>query len=146
MEERFWSKVRRGGDDECWEWAASKDKNGYGAFSNGKRIVKAHRLAWELTHGEIPEGLIVRHRCRGKCVNPAHLELGTPGENSADMIRDGTSTRGETNPHSILTEAQVREIKQRFQRGMSDTLATEYGVSKWTIYHIVSGQSWAWVT
>lgn len=143
MEQRFWSKVQRGTDDECWEWMGSKS-GGYGVVASNPTTY-AHRTAWELTHGDIPAGLVVRHKCRGKCCNPAHLELGTRAQNSADMIRDGTSTRGETNPHSILTEDQVREIKQRFRRGMGKTLAAEYGVSEWTIYDIKSGRRWDWV-
>ena len=144
MEDRFWSKVKRGTDDECWEWLGCKQRQGYGWTKRGL----AHRVAWELTHNKIPEGLVVRHKCRGKCVNPNHMELGTYAENNADKVRDGTSTRGETNRMSRLTEEQVRTIKHRltnYERGMVKQLATEYGVSRLTISSIKSGQNWGWI-
>lgn len=87
MATRFWSKVILGGPDECWMWTGVRTgtRNGkvrYGQFSvNGKMIV-AHRVAWELTHGPIPEGLLPDHQCREHgCVNPGHLELVTNQEN-----------------------------------------------------------------
>jgi hypothetical protein len=89
MDERFWSKVdRSGGDEACWVWLASKMKNNYGRFRmRGRTSTTAHRIAWELTNGAIPDGLLVRHKCRGKCVNPAHLELGTHTDNARDRMR-----------------------------------------------------------
>ena len=81
--ERFWEKVDRRGDDECWNWTASCHPPRYGQF--GIRhgvIVRAHRFAYELLVGPIPEGLHLDHLCRNpSCVNPAHLEPVTPGEN-----------------------------------------------------------------
>src|SRR5689334_4116509 len=72
--ERFWSKVDRRAPAECWLWLGSRDDKGYGRLDRNKRIARAHRLAWELTHGPIPDGLVVRHRCDNPpCVNPAHL-------------------------------------------------------------------------
>lgn len=70
---RFWSKVQKG--DGCWEWNASREKAGYGSFRLGERTVKAHRYAYELVVGPIPEGLHLDHLCRNRgCVNPDHLE------------------------------------------------------------------------
>jgi len=149
MEERFWSKVKRGTDDECWEWLGGKDKDDYGYFKTKQKMKKAHRIVYELTHSKIPEGLVVRHKCRGKCVNPSHLEVGTIAENCADMIRDGTLLRGEKNGFARLTEDQVRDIKARlrdYERGMVKSLADEYGVAYQTIYGIKSGKNWSWVT
>lgn len=140
MEQRFWNKVIKRGDDECWEWIGSKC-GGYGQFQ-GKL---AHRVVWSLLCGEIGEGLVVRHKCRGKCVNPNHLELGTRAENQRDMIRDGTSMRGERNAKAKLTELQVREIKSRlveYERGMVKMLAIEYGVTAGTISAIKTGRKW----
>lgn len=140
MEQRFWNKVRRGTDDECWEWLASK-RYGYGVFHPTKTITaQAHRVAWELTHGKIPDGLVVRHKCRGKCVNPAHMELGTQAQNLQDMTRDATRVRGETHGRHKLTEAQVREIRTRTET--QRVLAAEYGVSQQTISKIKTGKKW----
>jgi len=148
MEHRFWSKVRRGSPDECWEWLAYKNADGGGRFYHSGRLHLSHRVAWELTHGEIPVGLVVRHRCRGRCVNPAHLEVGTQAENMRDMVRDGTSTRGERDPTSRLTEEQVRTIKHRlreYEKGMVKMLAEEYGVTPQQISKIKAGRNWGWV-
>lgn len=81
--DRFWAKVVWNGDeDECWTWEASKNCGGYGHFTAGGRHFSAHRFAYELLVGPIPEGLDLDHLCRVRnCVNPAHLEPVTRREN-----------------------------------------------------------------
>jgi DNA-binding Xre family transcriptional regulator len=87
-EHRFWSKVDTTG--ECWLWMGSRRPLGYGAVKVGGRVLHAHRVAYELTHGSIPEGFVVMHRCDNPpCVNPAHLHLGTRSENTRDMHAKG---------------------------------------------------------
>ncbi len=90
-EKRFWSKVdKSGGPDACWPWTASLSQGtGYGAASfNGKRA-GAHRIAYELSKGPIPEGLTIDHLCRKRdCINPAHLEAVTLRVN---ILRSPTS-------------------------------------------------------
>jgi hypothetical protein len=82
VSERFWSKVERGADDECWLWIGTKNR-GYGQYWNGQRTVKAHRWAYEEFVGPIPAGLTIDHLCRNpSCVNPAHLEPCTAVENA----------------------------------------------------------------
>lgn len=77
---RFWSKVDRSGHGPgtCWIWRAAHSHNGYGRFQAGRRgegVKAAHRVAFELARGPIPEGLVLDHLCRNpKCVNPDHLE------------------------------------------------------------------------
>ena len=89
---RFWAKVRK--TDGCWLWTAGTfaRRYGYGQFGLNGHPHKAHRLAWEFTNGPIPEGLSVLHHCDNPpCVNPAHLFLGTRGDNTRDMMMKGRS-------------------------------------------------------
>lgn len=81
--DRFWSKVNKGSPEDCWEWVGgARNVAGYGVFSIDKAMRQAHRVAYELTVGPIPDGLTIDHRCPTKhCVNPAHMEVVTRGEN-----------------------------------------------------------------
>ena len=86
LKERFWEKVQKTGHSDCWVWMSSKNGRGYGTFAmnkDGHQSTKlAHRVAYELEIGPIPNGLSLDHRCRNRlCVNPAHLEPTTIREN-----------------------------------------------------------------
>ena len=89
IDDRFWEKVRK--TRGCWYWTASTDPLGYGFFHvSGRKKVRAHRVAWELTNGPIPQGMLVCHTCdHPSCVRPDHLFLGTNDDNLKDMARKG---------------------------------------------------------
>ena len=88
LAERFWSFVDKA--DGCWLWRGTRRSNGYGGFSYGLKRVGASRMAWELTHGNIPAGMLVCHHCDiPLCCNPAHLFLGSQRDNQRDASRKG---------------------------------------------------------
>jgi len=89
--DRFWEKVEVKGDDECWPWKASQvGTTGYGQFRLNEQKPRAHRIAWFIANGTIPEGLKICHSCDNTlCCNPAHLWAGTQKENIRDMISKG---------------------------------------------------------
>jgi hypothetical protein len=109
--ERFWRLVDRLGQDECWIWRGGKNAFGHGTVWNGVRTAVAHRVAWELLVGPISPSLHLDHfrmnpgprnaPCSRACVNPAHVEPVTPGQNvlrgngsSANRARQTACIRG----------------------------------------------------
>ena len=92
---RFWAKVDRRSDDDCWRWTGGTNHAGYGHFGFDGRTYRSHRLSWEIAHGPISDGLQVLHRCDvPACVNPAHMFLGTPLENARDRSAKGRGNAG----------------------------------------------------
>lgn len=161
--EKFWSKVDKTSSPHgCWIWTGKGQPKGYAQVSINYRLRGVHRVAWEYTHGPIPDGLWVLHNCPGgdnpACVNPNHLFLGTHADNMADMVAKGRSTkgdrhytrrqpklvrRGEANNHAALTEQIVRDMRAAAANGTSyRELAQRYGVSWWTVRRAVVRQTW----
>ena len=140
--ERFLTKVdMESSPDGCWLWTGTKNTFGYGEFNYRTKHFKAHRFAYIQAYGEIPIDLVIRHKCRGLCVNPEHLEIGTKQDNSNDMIRDGTSGKGSLHSQSKLTEDQVLEIRAQ-ESILQKDLAIQYGVSVQTINDIIKRRAW----
>ena len=144
---RFWDKVEILGPDDCWNWTAVKGKEGYGHFKYKGRQTQAHRMAWILTNGPIPDNFHVLHHCDNPpCCNPAHLFLGTQTDNMRDMFEKNRQPRqyGEYNPRAKLTTQQVKTIKLKLDRGIfHHILAKRYKVARETIGDINTGKRWS---
>lgn len=154
-EDRFWSKVDKSG--ACWEWTRANNGGGYGKFPvstpTGWKMRYAHRVAYELTFGPIPDDICVLHRCDNpSCVNPAHLFLGTHGDNMQDMANKGRNyvharhhpqPCGEQSHRAKLKEIEVREIRALCASGLTQQeVGSRYGVSRSTVEDIVCGRTW----
>lgn len=139
----------------CIEWNGCKDKDGYGllivsGLSEKKRNVRAHRLSYLVNFGEINDGMFVCHSCDNpSCINPAHLFVGTPADNVADMMEKGRYVSGgkphfgESNPKAKLTRKQVDGIIVLKKFGISaQKIADSLGMNKSSIHRIFSGKVW----
>lgn len=130
----------------CWEWTKARDKDGYGIIKVNNRQSRAHRASFVEFNGEIPDGLIVRHRCDNPCcINPEHLELGSHKDNTRDAIERGRrSSIGVDNVKAKLTPKDVLEIYND-PRGCV-ALSALYNVQPAAISKIKRGVSWRHVT
>jgi len=92
---RFWDRVERRSDDECWLWLGAKTKHGYGNFQRGpkkgKRKFFSHRVAYALANGgKLPNHLMILHTCDNPaCCNPKHLFVGSQFDNMRDAAKKG---------------------------------------------------------
>jgi hypothetical protein len=136
--------LQRGKPDECWLWHRALDKRGYGKITTRGKTYAAHRVAYELEYGPIPEGLNVCHKCdTPACCNPAHLFVGTHADNVADKMAKGRQPRGERNGVSKLKDADVLEIRRQHKAGKTMyAIAKHFHVTSTMIKRIVSYQSW----
>lgn len=142
---RFWLKTKD--INGCLVWQASRQTNGYGQFSYKGKNRRAHRVAYELTHGTIPEGMCVCHSCDNPlCVNPDHLWLGTQAENLRDMRAKKRANdpclKGSAAGNVKLTEDDVENIRANRMNLKQTELATLYGVTQSSISNIQSRKSW----
>lgn len=160
---QFLGKVQSGSKDECWEWMGCRFTHGYGCATAEGKNRGAHRVAWEIANGEIPEGRWVLHKCDNPpCCNPAHLYLGTPRDNVRDMLERKRNRppsgdehfwrrhperiiRGEQHGNAKITDDQVLEIRKRYAAGgiTQANLAREYGLTHGTLSVIISGRGWS---
>jgi hypothetical protein len=148
------------GPDNCWEWIGWK-AGGYGMFYLAPLTVLAHRVAWVINFGKIPEGICVCHHCDNPaCVNPSHLFLGTVLDNNMDKIKKGRANmpsgenngaakhpekiwRGEQCHTAKLTSEDVRKIKARLANGeRSPSIKRDFPISLCGIQRIKYNKTW----
>jgi len=151
VEERFWAKVDVREDDECWEWKAYCNRQGYGMIRNGRRMAKSSRMAWVLAnHRPIPSGLHALHHCDNRaCVNHSHIYVGTNADNIKDKVTRERSKfshperQGELHPLAKLSADDVREIRRvGIGGGKGRESAKRFGVSPATVTLIVQRKLW----
>lgn len=144
MEVKFLKKINK--TETCWNWTGRLDIGGYGRFCQGNaHWTKAHRTAYQLWKGQIPQGQVVRHMCNNrKCVNPAHLEVGTHKDNTADMFRTNPPNRkGNNSHHKKITQEDANEIRQWREFGFTQqSIGDAFGITQPQISRILHGGSW----
>lgn len=141
----------------CLLFAGGLRPEGYGRVRFEGRTQGAHRVAWQLAHGPIPEGFCVCHRCdEPQCIEATHLFLGTVADNNADMAAKGRQARGaamsmavsgERSGGAKVTEADVRRIRAEYATGKvgMKALGKRFGLSRVAVSHIINGRTWKYV-
>ena len=131
-------------ENGCIEWTGALNDKGYGNVKVGKATKPAHRVAYALAVGPIPDGLYLLHTCDNpKCINPAHLKPGTQADNMQDMYSKGRQPdrgRGEENPLSKLTADKVLAIRSDTRRYVE--IASDYGICVSNVGAIKSRLTW----
>lgn len=141
---RFWEKVDKRSDDECWNWKGLLNTNGYPTISICNRYWLAHRMSYLIHYGKISPDLYIMHKCDNpKCVNPNHLIEGTPKQNTNDAISKHRMLIGEKNGMSKLSESDVIRIRALRNEGSTlSSLAKQYGVYSSCICKVCRKTHW----
>lgn len=143
LQERFNNKINK--TETCWIWIASKKYDGYGYFSINGKTHMAHRVAYKLFYGEIPNSLHVCHKCDNpSCVNPFHLFLGSHDTNMKDMTKKGRQIKGERQHSAKLKTEEILEIRKLYssQQMTQRQLANKFGVAQNIVSRIVNYLIW----
>lgn len=146
LNERFWEKVDKKGDDECWNWKGTGTPCGYGYLWYINSKIPAHRVSFILEFGEIPEGKEVCHKCNNtQCVNPKHLCICTHQENIKYRNEQGRTPKGETHYRATFTKEKVDQIRQKYISDKNITmreLGKEYNVTECIIEYILNNKTY----
>lgn len=151
--DRFWSYVDIKNDDECW--MIKKTKSKYSRFwiptnppTHKGQNISGHVFSWILANKkDVPKGMVIMHKCDTPfCVNPNHLELGTPKENINDMVRKGRNPKmKEHYKHIQLTREQVLQIRADLKVLTGREIARKYNILPSTVTRIKKGDGYRWV-
>lgn len=145
LKSRVLSRIASGDASECWPWTACL-RNGYGALKVDGRVHSAHRLAFICLVGEVPDGMIVAHKCDNKiCCNPSHLEAVSPGQNNRDARGRVVFNmcRGEEVWSSVLNESAVAKIWELRKQGLgADRIAAVMNATRSSVKHVIVGRTW----
>jgi len=149
----FWAQVASPDERGCTLWTGDTRGNPkypynfYGVFCVDRQRFGAHRYAWEISRGPIPDGMKVLHVCdEPLCCNVGHLFLGSSKRNTEDMLAKGRhwAPRGEKQPNHKLTEQQVAELRMRRSAGETfQSLADSFGICIAQAFRIAKRQQWA---
>lgn len=156
---RFWAKTLRNERTGCLEWAKHRNRTGYGHMKIRRNEQLAHRIAWVLHNGSLPDGLFVLHHCDNPaCVEISHLFLGDHRANMADMAAKGRSrrgpnflirrrrpgvARGERSGPAKLTDDSVRAIRTACASGEPEAIVgARYGVTQSNVSNIIHRKTW----
>jgi hypothetical protein len=147
---RFWKRVNK--TDTCWLWTGAQMAGGYGRLRiSTTGHARAHRIAWIITYGPIPDNLLCCHKCDVRlCCRPDHLFLGTYKQNYDDCRDKGRLPDprlrvriGEDANQARLSNMDVQAIRDQFANGVSQrSLSRAFGVARRTIGRIVHGHTW----
>lgn len=163
----IWSKINRGSDSECWPCYTANNEFGYPRLRVFGALFKGHRLVYEMEFGEIPDGMLVCHKCDNPpCCNPNHMFIGSPKDNMSDASKKGrlatgdrhgskpgrkkkenfkvdkhTRTTGEMASGSKFKDSTVLEVYEKYKRGgiSQAQLAKDYNMSASHVWGIVNG-------
>lgn len=134
-----------GAPSECWPWTGATNK-GYGVIAvAGSKSRIAHDVAWEVHHGRpLPDGMLIRHSCDNPpCCNPAHLLLGTHGDNSQDKVERDRQAKGSGHGIAKLTEVDIPIIRSLYAGGATQRVIGErFGISQTAVSLIIRGRTW----
>ena len=144
LKTRFLKKILIDDKTGCWNWTASGRGVGYGCLKIEGKVVDSHRVSWMLFQGNIPENMLVCHKCDNVfCINPDHLFLGTHQDNMDDKMskKRNPDYAGERNPSAKLTSKQVIEIRNI--EGLSQRqIAKIYKITQTMVGYIRRKENW----
>jgi hypothetical protein len=148
--DRFWSRVEKAGETECWLWTGARTRYGYGQMRVSGQTVYVNRLSLYLHTQQDYVTLVARHQCDNPpCVNPLHLAWGSTLDNRLDCVKRGRTNlkganRGEANHLAKLTAEDVRVILRCEESGVE--MAKRFNVDQSTISKVRNRHCWTHVS